>query len=205
MPLLRHRKMRLLLAAASISALCLPTATVAQTPMNPIDYCRENSDGKSERIACLEAAVTGLMSGMAPTAEAMAEATAEETPARKAEAEPAAESSEPETVAEAPTGLGAHQVEKRIRSAASAEERKQEDKERPRVEAAVLQFATTPLGKAVFILDNGQVWRQKRSDRNRVKLWDNRNYTVTVNEGMLSGYRLTVNELKKTILVERIK
>ncbi len=47
-----------LLAAAG--ALCAAGGAAAQSA-DPIDYCRETSGGKSERIACLEAAITALM------------------------------------------------------------------------------------------------------------------------------------------------
>jgi len=205
MPLQRHTNMRMLLAAASVSALCLPVAAAAQTPMNPIDYCRENSDGKSERIACLEAAVTGLMSGMAPTAEAMAEATGEEKPARKAEAQrPPADASSVDEVAEAPTGLGADQVERRMRSEMPREERAEAD-EADEVHATIVDYATTPLGKVLIFLDNGQLWRQRDSDRTKIRMSTKKKYTVRISEGAFSGYRVYVKELNRTFVAERLK
>ena len=101
-----------------------------------------------------------------------------------------------------PTGLGAEQVKEReVRTG----ERPREDAKSERIVATVTEFATTSLGDIIFFLDNGQIWRQKSSDRSQLRLSRKRQYTVFVEEGMLSGYRLTINELKRTILVERIK
>src|SRR5690606_8044403 len=56
-----------LFLAAAAAAFCAAGAAAAQSA-DPIEYCRENSDGKNERIACLEAAITALMAPRAASA-----------------------------------------------------------------------------------------------------------------------------------------
>lgn len=179
-----------LLAAAG--ALCAAGGAAAQ-PADPIDYCRETSGGKSERIACLEAAITALMAQRSASAPpvpvpAAPEAMAAAGPA-PAEAPPVA-------------GIGAEQVEKRLRKEDKLAEAEEEETE---VTAAVVEFGETALGKALLILDNGQVWRQRDSDRNRIRLSAKQQYTVTIKQGMISGYRIHINELGRTFVAERIQ
>jgi len=70
----------------------------------------------------------------------------------------------------------------------------------------VLEFATTPRGKAVFILENGQVWRQLDSDDSRVlEPLPGKPMKVTIDIGFLESYNLTIDGRKGLIKVRRLK
>ena len=70
----------------------------------------------------------------------------------------------------------------------------------------VLEFAKTPRGKAVFILQNGQVWRQLDSD-GTVVLDPAQGATmkVKVERGALGSYNLTIAGRNGLIKVVRLK
>ena len=70
----------------------------------------------------------------------------------------------------------------------------------------VLEFAKTARGKAVFILENGQVWRQIDGDATDV--WAppaGTQMKVTIEVGALSSYNLTIDGRKGLIKVRRLK
>jgi len=74
------------------------------------------------------------------------------------------------------------------------------------ITAAVIEFATTPRGKAIFILDNGQVWRQLDGDSTVV--FDPAPGTtmkVTIEQGALGSYNLTIEGRRSLIKVSRLK
>ena len=74
------------------------------------------------------------------------------------------------------------------------------------ITAAVIEFATTPRGKAVFILENGQVWRQLDADSTVV--FDPAPGTtmkVTIEQGALGSYNLTIEGRRALIKVSRLK
>lgn len=173
-------------AAASIALFA--NATAAAQGQNPIDYCRENSDGKKARIACLEAAITTLMSG--------------QTASAATETAPLAAAPPEVTDPDAPTGLGAEQVERRRIETGEVE---REKVEKERVYAKITDFAKTGSGFFVVFLDNGQIWRQRKSDSTVVRLSKNREYEVEVYEGAISGYRMKIPGASKILLVERLK
>ena len=141
----------------------------------------------NERIACLEAALR-RQAGAAP-APAPRTAAAE---TREAMGEPAAA---PRAEAD---GLGAEQVRmRRVREGSEAERRA--------VEARIIDHAYTALGALVVVLDNGQAWRQGRSDGTEIRLEDGAPYTVRIEAGLLSGYRMRIHEIERIITVERLR
>src|SRR5438067_2238378 len=74
------------------------------------------------------------------------------------------------------------------------------------ITATVLEYARTVRGKSVFILENGQVWRQLDADR--TDLPDPAPGTamkVTIETGALGSYNLTVEGSNRTIKVTRLK
>jgi hypothetical protein len=74
------------------------------------------------------------------------------------------------------------------------------------ITAAVIEFARTPRGKCVFILDNGQVWRQLDADSTVV--FDPAPGTtmrVTIEQGALGSYNLTIEGKRSLIKVSRLK
>ena len=70
----------------------------------------------------------------------------------------------------------------------------------------VLEFAKTARGKAVFILDNGQVWRQIDGDSTDV--WappPGTKLRVTIEIGAFASYNLTIDGRKGLVKVNRLK
>ncbi len=74
------------------------------------------------------------------------------------------------------------------------------------IASPVLEFARTPRGKAVFILENGQVWRQIDSDNTVVPDPDRGNaMKVKIERGFLGSYNLTVDGRNIMVKVNRLK
>jgi len=70
----------------------------------------------------------------------------------------------------------------------------------------VLEFAKTPRGKALFILDNGQVWRQIDGDSTDVRPpQPGTRMRVTIEVGVLGSYNLTIEGRNNLIKVNRLK
>lgn len=172
-----------LCASAFALTLLVPNVTLAQE-MNPIDNCRENTDGKKDRIACLEAALRTYIGSS--DSIAAADSTDQVASVPKGDQ---------------PTGLGAEQVVARSQTIAELDAKKNETA----VAASLTDFAITRSGTYVFFLDNGQIWKQKPADSNRFRLSKKRDYTVKVSQGAVSGYRLEIEEMRRSMLVERIK
>lgn len=74
------------------------------------------------------------------------------------------------------------------------------------IASPVLEFAKTARGKAVFILENGQVWRQLDSDTTNV-LDPERGtkMTVKIERGFLGSYNLTIGGRNILVKVNRLK
>ena len=74
------------------------------------------------------------------------------------------------------------------------------------INATVLEFAKNPRGKSVFILDNGQVWRQLDADGTEVRdPAPDTKMKVTVETGVLGSYNLTIEGRNGLIKVSRLK
>jgi hypothetical protein len=70
----------------------------------------------------------------------------------------------------------------------------------------VLEFAKTARGKAVFILQNGQVWRQLDADSTDVLAPPpGKPMKVTIELGFLESYNLTIEGRNALIKVTRLK
>jgi hypothetical protein len=75
-------------------------------------------------------------------------------------------------------------------------------KEITEITAAVIEFAKTARGKSVFILDNGQVWRQLDADGTEIPdPVPGTTMKVTIETGALGSYNLTVGGTNRTIKV----
>ncbi|MCA8887532.1 MAG: hypothetical protein KDA46_01805 [Parvularculaceae bacterium] len=177
-----------ILTGVVIALAAAPAAAEGLQGAELISNCRDNAPDKDARIACLEAAITSL----AAPADVAALTASSAAPQGGDESELAQNEV---------SGLGAEQVIARM--AVKNDDVASDINEK--VNAAVAEFARTPSGAYVFFLDNGQVWRQKSADSNRIQLSAKRQYTVSVSPGAISGYRLRVNELRRTLLVERVK
>ncbi len=74
------------------------------------------------------------------------------------------------------------------------------------ITANVLEYARTPRGLSVFILENGQIWRQSEGDTTVVR--DPAPGTpmkVTIENGFLGSYNLTIEGRNGLIKVTRLK
>ena len=178
---------RNLFAAALLAGYALPAAADEAA----IDRCRETTADDRARIACLEAALRGDDPAVAQI----------DPPSLQLEAGPAdvdidAAESGNETV----RGIGAAQVVARNRT----REEVLEDLEEAR-NLRVAAYDTVPYRKLLVRLENGQVWRQIRGDTQEFRVDMRRNQTVDISESTLGGYRMRLNEMRRTIRVERVK
>lgn len=74
------------------------------------------------------------------------------------------------------------------------------------VSSTVIEFAKTVRGKAVFILENGQVWRQIDGDTTVVLApAPGTTMKVTIETGFLGSYNLTIQGQGGLIKVNRLK
>jgi hypothetical protein len=74
------------------------------------------------------------------------------------------------------------------------------------VTSNVLEFAKTARGKAVFILENGQVWRQLNADSTDVLAPPpGTTMTVTIEVGALGSYNLLIAGRNGIVKVSRLK
>jgi hypothetical protein len=74
------------------------------------------------------------------------------------------------------------------------------------ITSTIVEFGYTPRGKAIFILDNGQVWRQIDGDDVRVIEPDpGKPAKVTIEIGLLENYNLTIQGRNGLIRVRRVK
>jgi hypothetical protein len=70
----------------------------------------------------------------------------------------------------------------------------------------VLEFARTPYGKVLFVLENGQVWRQLDSDGTVVQdPQRGKTMKVLIERGALGSYNLTIEGRNGLIKVRRLK
>ena len=69
----------------------------------------------------------------------------------------------------------------------------------------IKKYEWVPYERMVVHLENGQVWRQIKGDKNRIRTSLERNQTADITESRLSGYTLRLNEIRRTIRVERIR
>ena len=83
--------------------------------------------------------------------------------------------------------------------------REREEQRLKSITAKVAEIRVNRFGTVTLSLANGQVWRQLDSDSKRLRLNENRLYTAKVKRSLMGNYLLTVNELKRTIRVRRIK
>ena len=87
-----------------------------------------------------------------------------------------------------------------------APEPPKEPGELTQISATVAELAKTARGKALFVLDNGQVWRQLDADGTEVQFPDpGRQLKVTIEIGFLGSYNLTIEGRNGLIKVTRLK
>ena len=118
-----------------------------------------------------------------------------------AEGAPVEKAPEPSGLpASAPVGIGAEQVIARNQSADDAQKKLEQVRS-----LRVASYDIVPYERLVVRLENGQVWRQIKGDTQRIRVDLKRNQTVDISKASMSGYKLRLNEMRRTIRVERIK
>lgn len=74
-----------------------------------------------------------------------------------------------------------------------------------RLVARIAQVSVVPYQRLEVTLDNGQVWRQIAGDSQRLNERHVDGNTVDIWEARLGGYQMRLNEISRTIRVERIR
>jgi hypothetical protein len=81
-----------------------------------------------------------------------------------------------------------------------------ESKEITEITANVVEFAKTGRGKAIFVLDNGQVWRQSDSDGTEIPYAvPGTPMKVTIEIGVFGSYNLIIEGRNGLIKATRVK
>ena len=81
-----------------------------------------------------------------------------------------------------------------------------DSKEITQISSAVLEFAKTVRGKALFVLDNGQVWRQIDGDTTDVQPpAPGTTMRVTIEIAIFGSYNLTIEGRKYLVKVNRLQ
>ena len=173
-----------------VYALAAPVASAQQTV---IDHCRETSSN-ADRIACLEAALLGRERLIDTSTR-----TQVDPPSLELDAGPVADAVEPVPNA-APVGIGADQVIARNQTRDDIIEQREEARG-----LIVASYDQVPYERLVVTLESGQVWRQIKGDTQSIRVDLKRNQTVDIIESSISGYKLRLNEMRRTVRVERIK
>ncbi len=197
------------LQAASM-AIALTGLAHAQS-VDPITQCRTTSPDQTSQILCLESALAKALNlRIDTTADISApiastqnvDANSVEPAAPAPAAPPAPQQATLVEAAPQPTGLGADQLLAREKLKQPKEKRARgHEAEFGRIES----FTYTKSGKLVFTLENGQVWRQTTKSSAPFRLSKKRSYTAKIKKGALSGYRLVITELNRSIQVERLQ
>ena len=178
--------MRILLVTLAAASLTAPArADPARDVLAEIAKCADVAEA-SERLKCFDAVAARAKPMLA------APAPAPDTPAKKSWLD----------------WFGFSRADKPVT--------KQEDFGKPpqpaesgelkEITATVIEFAKTARGKAIFILDNGQVWRQLDADGTEVPYApQGKPMKVTIETGFLGSYNLTIEGRNGLIKVTRLK
>ncbi len=184
--------------AATGSAATETEAAVADIPGEEAPAARPEEPGPETANAEPEPAATAATQSAEPD-PAAPPPNAE--PAAAAAVAATSRNSEPaSTYQAAPEGIGAEQVvarnmtrEEQLASLESATGLK------------VARYGEVPYQRLVVHLENGQVWRQIVGDDQYFRVDLRRNQTVDINETSMGGYKLRLNEMRRTIRVERVE
>ena len=178
--------MRILLVTLAAASLTAPArADPARDVLAEIAKCADVAEA-SERLKCFDAAAVRAKSMLA------APAPAPDAPAKKSWLDwfGFSRSDKPATTQE--------EFGKPPRPAESGELKE--------IAATVIEFAKTARGKAIFILDNGQVWRQLDADSTEVPYAvPGKPMKVLIETGFLGSYNLTIEGRNGLIKVTRLK
>ncbi len=174
-------------ASPSVAPASVDTETVESSVAEPVWTGAPNVEATT--------GATVIAPGAAATAEVDDVAPAAEPDVSTAEVDQVA----PEAVPDVST-IGAEQVEARTRTREEALAALDEARG-----LRVEKFERVGYRQLQVHLENGQVWRQIRGDVQEIRVSVERNPTVDITESTLGGYRLRLNEVRRTIRVQRIR
>ncbi len=183
--------------AIGIAALAafLPAAAHSATPGEQAMIACSSKIEAAERLACYDRAVAGL----SQEARALSERREAETRAAAAAAATLA--------AQQAADAAAKQEAERL-AAFGRDSMPTKDRPPPavesldKVEAKIGETFTTADGKLIFVLDNGQMWRQTEG----FQLPPVRpGYDVVVKKGLMGGFSITVLKIGRTVKVTRMR
>jgi hypothetical protein len=79
-------------------------------------------------------------------------------------------------------------------------------KEIQEISAGVLELAKNAYGRAIFILDNGQIWKQIDGDTTEVRPAPrDETLKVTIEKGLMGSYALSIEGRRGIVKVRRVK
>lgn len=163
----------LLLTAGAAQAQGADTAALIACAVKP---------DAAERLACYDAAVAGI------SAEAREISRKREAIAAKAAAEQAARAEQERLAA-----FGRESMKDRPPGA---------DEDLPSMTTSIGETLTTRDGKTVFLMENGQMWRQTEG----MPLPPvHQGMEATIKKGVIGGFRMTIPKIKRTISVVRMR
>jgi len=169
-------------------------ADPARDALSEIAKCAEIADA-AERLKCFDAAVGGARSALAapppaqPPVQQAAVKTEEEEEGgvlawfglSKPATKPEEFGRPPQPVAEGP-------------------------KEITEISASVLELAKNAYGRSLFVLDNGQVWKQIDGDQTDVRdVAKGETMKVTIEKAVFGSYALSIEGRRGIVKVRRVK
>lgn len=185
--------------SAAICVSMLSVALAQPSEAEAVDAaiaCRDISDDL-ERLSCLDAATETLVVTRIVREKAIEEKKREERTFFGLGKRKEKDDRDP-MVAETPEEFGGEYLPENIK--------KREEKRLKEITAKIAEFRINPYGKVTVTLENGQVWRQLDSDGKTLYLSKKgKLYTAKVKRATFGNYLLTVEELRRTIRVRRIK
>lgn len=163
---------------------------------------------QSDQNAAADAAIACLDIGESATRLACLEGAAQELRATRVRRESAEESAAADA-ATAPVVAAEGASEDDLFGAealASSKEARREKDRTTRLTSKVVEFRVNQRGDITAVLENGQIWRQLSSDSSNILLpKKDKVFTASIKRGPIGNYMMTINELKRTIRVRRIK
>ena len=173
----------------------LVSAAAAQDSV--VETCRL---ADTNRTACAEGAPTQQETDVIATEGSSKSPAAEQLPKGAAPGNP-----EVSEVSRGPDRHAAVTVsarEIRLRNPVSADV---ESGVEPATGLRVAEYSEVPYQRLQIELENGQIWRQVSGDQQHLRVDLVRNQTVDIDESGIGAYQLRLNELQRTIPVERIR
>jgi hypothetical protein len=183
--------MRIVLSLAVCAVATLPAmATPAADALNAVAKCAEIS-GTPERLQCFDAAAVGAKQVLD---DARKQAEAEQQPESKESLLSWFGFSPAEKPVTKPEDFG---------KSVSLEPKTNEVTE---ISSKVIEFAQNAHGKSIFILDNGQVWRQIDGDNSEFYYREKDGpLQITISRGMMGSFVLKAEGKSGSLKVRRVK